>query len=72
MSENFQFLKEGLIADLVGRLMTDYNFDMEKALDVVYSSDTIQKLSDPATGLYKERPAYVYSFLQDELIRGKL
>ena len=53
MSENFQFLKEGLIADLVGRLMSDYNFDMEKALDVVYSSDTIQKLSDSATGLYK-------------------
>ena len=40
MSENFQFLKEGLIANLVGRLMSDYNFDMEKALDVVYSSDT--------------------------------
>ena len=72
MSENFQFLKEGLIADLVGRLMTDYNFDMEKALDVVYSSDTLQKLSDSATGLYKEGPAYVYSFLQDELRRGKL
>lgn len=72
MSENFQFLKEGLIADLVGRLMTDYNFDMEKALDVVYSSDTIQKLSDPATALYKEGPAYVYSFLQDELKTGKL
>ena len=63
MSENFQFLKEGLIADLVGRLMSDYNFDMEKALDVVYSSDTLQKLSDSATGL---------SFLQDELRRGKL
>ena len=72
MSENFQFLKEGLIADLVGRLMSDYNFDMEKALDIVYSSDTIQKLSDPATGHYKEGPAYVYSFLQDELLRGKL
>lgn len=34
--------------------------------------DTIAKLSDPATSLYKEGPAYVYSILQDELRRGKL
>ena len=71
MSEHFQFLKEGLIADLVGRIMADYNLDMETALDVVYSSDTFRKLSDQATALYKEGPAYVYSFLQDELRNGK-
>ena len=35
-------------------------------------SDTIAKLSDPATLLYKEGPAYVYSILQDELRCGKL
>lgn len=71
MSEHFQFLKEGLIADLVGRIMADYDLDMETALDVVYSSDTFRKLSDPATALYKEGPAYVYSFLKDELKNGK-
>lgn len=71
MSEHFQFLKEGLIADMVGLIMADYNLDMETALDVVYSSDTFRKLSDPATPLYKEGPAYVYSFLQDELRNGK-
>ena len=53
MSANFQFLKEGLISDLVSRVMVDFNLDMEKALDVVYFSDTIAKLSDPATSLYK-------------------
>ena len=72
MNDNFQFLKEGLISDLVSRVMEDYNLDMEKALDVVYFSDTIAKLSDPATSLYKESAAYVYSILQDELRRGKL
>ena len=61
MSEHFQYLKEGLVADLVDRVMTEYHLDLEKALDVVYSSEIFQKLSDPATGLFKEGPAYIYS-----------
>lgn len=72
MSEHFQYLKEGLVADLVNRVMEDYHFDMNKALDVVYSSVLFEKLSDPNTGLYKEGPAYVYSFLKDELALGRL
>lgn len=72
MSEHFQYLKEGLVADLVNRVMEDYHFDMKKALDVVYSSVLFEKLSDPNTGLYKEGPAYVYSFLKDELALGRL
>jgi len=72
MSEHFQYLKEGLVADLVDRVMVDYHLDLENALDVVYSSEIFRKLSDPATGLYKEGPAYVYSFLKDELGKGKI
>jgi hypothetical protein len=72
MSEHFQYLKEGLVADLVSRVMEDYHLDMKKALDVVYSSVLFEKLSDPDTGLYKEGPAYVYSFLKDELALGRL
>ncbi|MGM9740983.1 MAG: hypothetical protein ACI3ZP_10310 [Candidatus Cryptobacteroides sp.] len=72
MSEHFQYLKEGLVADLVDRVMTEYHLDLEKALDVVYSSEIFQKLSDPATGLFKEGPAYIYSYLKDELGKGKI
>jgi hypothetical protein len=72
MSEHFQYLKEGLVADLVDRVMADYHLDLEKALDVVYSSEIFQKLSDPATALYKEGPAYIYSYLKDELANGKI
>lgn len=39
MSEHFQYLKEGLVVDLVDRVMTEYHLDLEKALDVVYSSE---------------------------------
>ena len=72
MSEHFQYLKEGLVADLVDRVITEYHLDLEKALDVVYSSEIFQKLSDPATGLFKEGPAYIYSYLKDELGKGKI
>ena len=72
MSEHFQYLKEGLVADLVDRVMTEYQLDLEKALDVVYSSEIFQKLSDPATGLFKEGPAYIYSYLKDEIGKGKI
>ena len=72
MSEHFQYLKEGLVADLVDRVMTEYHLELEKALDVVYSSEIFQKLSDPATGLFKEGPAYIYSYLKDELGKGKI
>lgn len=72
MSEHFQYLKEGLIADLVDHVMAEYHMDLERALDVVYSSEIFQKLSDPATALYKEGPAYIYSYLKDELGKGKL
>ncbi len=72
MSEHFQYLKEGLVADLVDHVMAEYHMDLERALDVVYSSEIFQKLSDPATTLYKEGPAYIYSYLKDELGKGKL
>ena len=60
------------MADLVDRVMADYQLDTEKALDVVYSSEIFQKLSDPATALYKEGPSYIYSYLKDELTKGKI
>ena len=72
MSEHFQYLKEGLVADLVNQVMEDFHLDMEKALDVVYSSAHFEKLSNPETGLYKQGPVYVYSFLKEELANGKL
>ncbi len=72
MSGHFQYLKEGLVADLVAKVMEDYHLDMEKALDVVYSSALFEKLSNPDTGLYKQGPAYVYSFLRDEISLGKI
>ena len=72
MSNHFQYLKEGLVADLVDKVREDYHLDMEKALDVVYSSSLFEKLSDPETGLYLQGPAYVYSFLKEELALGRL
>lgn len=72
MNEQFQYLKEGLVSDLVDRVMIDCHTNLEEALDIVFSSEIFLKLSDPATALYKEGPAYIYSYLKDELRNGKL
>ena len=32
---------------------------------------SLQKLSDPATGLYFQSPKYVFTYLKDEIENGK-
>ena len=71
MSQHFQYLKEGLTIELVTHVMYDYQLDLVKALDVVYSAEILEKYNDPTTGLYTQSAAYVYSFLKDELTKGK-
>ena len=39
----------------------------QEAIDVLYTSETFERLQDDATGLYYQSPGYIYSFLQNEL-----
>lgn len=52
---------------LVMKLAKEKNMTPEQALDVFYSSDTAQKLSDPRTGLQLMSDGYVLEDLLDEL-----
>ena len=36
-------------------------------IEVLYTSETFERLQEDATGLYYQSPGYVYSFLQNEL-----
>ena len=45
---------------------------LEGALDAVFSSEVYEKLSVPTTALYNEGPAYLYSYLQDELGKERI
>lgn len=70
MSEDIQFQIECLSTELVELLMQKYGWDMKKALDELYSSETYKRLSNPACGLYYEGAVYVFSYLENEIETG--
>lgn len=63
---------EFLATDLTQMLMEQYGWDLPKALDVLYGSETFAKLNDPECALYFQGPVYVFSFLRDEVENGKI
>ena len=56
--------------DIVGFLMEDYGKSLEDSLDILYNSETFQKLNNPDTGLYFQSSRYVYQFLKNEIETG--
>lgn len=72
MKKDVQFLVECLTTELVTMLMDTYGWEMRRALDELYTSETYRKLCDPETGLYYQGAVYVFSFLQDEIENGAL
>ena len=62
-----QFLIECLATDLAHILTDELGYDMNHALDVIYNSDTFQKLENPQTNLYYQSTTYLYDMLEEEL-----
>lgn len=56
--------------DIVGFLMEDYGKSLEYSLNILYNSETFQKLNNPDTGLYFQSSRYVYQFLKNEIETG--
>ena len=65
--KQIQLLKDELTMELASFLVDDYHYTPQEAIDVLYTSETFERLQDNATGLYYQSPGYVYSFLQNEL-----
>lgn len=70
--KQIEFMQEDLSIELVQMLMQEWHYDMSEALDVLYNSETFERLSNPATGLYYQSAGYVYDYLRNELTLGKL
>lgn len=70
MTNDVQFLVECLTTELTTMLMDTYGWDMRRALDELYASETYRKLCDPKTGLYYQGAVYVFSFLRNEIECG--
>ena len=72
MNKEKQFLVESLGKELIEMLMSDYGWDLQKSMDVLYSSETFPKLEDERSGLYYQGAIYVYSFLKQEIEKGTI
>lgn len=70
--EQKQLLKDELSVEIAGFLVDDYKYSPEEAIDVLYTSETFDRLQDDATGLYYQSSGYVYSFLQNELKNARV
>ena len=72
MSKDVEFAIEELVKELALRLMDERGLSMKEALDTIYNSETYTKILDLRTGLYSQSTTYVYSFLENEILTGKL
>ena len=59
------------IGRIVSQLATTLNIDIEKALDICYTSDTCRKLHDKETGLYLLADACIVDDIIKELNKSK-
>ena len=72
MTQNIQFQIECLATELTEMLMTEYGWDIRRALDELYTSETFAKLNDPECGLYYQGAVYIFQFLKSEIETGKI
>lgn len=71
MNPGVQFQIECLAAELVEMLMAEYGWDIRRALDELYRSQTFAKINDESCGLYYQGAVYVFEFLKSELETGR-
>lgn len=69
--QQIQIMKDDLSLELAEFLMNDFGYTTEEALDVLYTSETFERLQDTETGFYYQSPGYLYSFLQNEVKTAK-
>ena len=69
---DFEYQIECTTRDLADKLVGDFSMTVPEVLRVVYNSETYEKLINPKTGLYFQSPLYVYDFLKNEVLTGKM
>lgn len=70
--EQIQLLKDELATELAGFLVDDFQLTPQEAIDMLYTSETFERLQDNATGLYYQSAGYVYSFLLNEIRNARV
>lgn len=72
MSEDKEMLLNYSIQNIIKYIMNDENIDWAEAMQRFYISETMEKLSDIETGLYRESSAYVYDLYRNEVVNGRI
>ena len=62
-----QFQIECFTKDLIEMLIESRGLSMEKAMDLIYNSQTYKKLENPKTGMYYQSGVSVFDYLINEL-----
>lgn len=65
--EQIKIMKDELTVELADWLMSTYGYTPSEALDVLYTSETFERLQDTDTGFYYQSVGYVSSFLKNEV-----
>ena len=60
-------LIEYCISELVEIIAEEWDIAYDKAMNVLYNSDFIDKLCDKETNLYRKSSSYLYEIFIDEL-----
>lgn len=69
VQKRMEFLKLKLTEELVAILVEETGCTIEDSFSRLYRSQTYAKLSDPNTKLYTQSAGYVYSLLEEELVK---
>lgn len=72
MNHDVQFQIECLTSELVQMLMDEYGWDVRRAMDELYASQTYAKLNDIECGLFYQGAVYIFQFLKNEIEHGKI
>ena len=69
-NEQIDMMKEDVSAELIALLMKGRHYTMSETIDMLYNSDTYNRIQDQSTGLYYQSPGYSYAFLQQGFLTG--
>lgn len=58
--------------DVATILVENCGMTIHQALSVFYDSETYRLLQNPKTGLFFQSPQYVFSYLKQEMEKGKI
>ncbi len=62
-SADFQYIKEQLLTQMIQILIEEQHLSLEEAMDKVYTSELLEKLSNPDTGLFTQSARYLLSYI---------